>query len=61
MTPQVTDLYDTLSDHERAEQLRAHNKQRLAKLEAEKEAREARLAKAGWTPGAGTGSSCCSQ
>jgi len=60
MTSQVTDLYDTLSDGERAEELRAHNKERLATLEADREAREARLAKAGWAPGAGTGCSCCS-
>lgn len=57
MTSPVRDLYDTLPDA-RAEELRAHNKQRLAKLEAEQEEREARLARTGWTPGAGMGSNC---
>jgi len=61
MTTQVMDMYDTLSDGARARELRAYNKERLAELEADQEAREARLAKAGWEPGAGTGCSCCSQ
>ncbi|HEV2769902.1 MAG TPA: hypothetical protein VGV40_06940 [Solirubrobacteraceae bacterium] len=57
MTSPVRDLYDTLP-HERAQELRAHNKQRLATLEAEQEERRARLARTGWTPEAGMGGTC---